>query len=203
MLNARTVSIQLAALLALLWGSACATTQEGRARRSVERYLSARTLDEAAALLAPEYRLWFGERSGAGVDRAAAIDMLRWDYALQSYHRIDELTVPEDGVVVARVHEENDLSRQIGFPGWNAKATFTVNDRGLITSQIYVPDADQRDWRSYLDPALAWIGETYPDALPRIFPDGKLNRTPEAAREWVRLLRRWRQATAQPDVVWP
>lgn len=182
-------------LFSVILISACATTHEGRIRRAVERYLTAATLDEASALLAPEYRIWFGERSGDGIEREAFIDMLRWDFALHPYHRIDELTV-RDGTVVARIHEENDFSRLIGFPGWNATSTFTVDANGRITSQHYVPDPAQADWRPYLEPALAWIRENRPDALPRIYRDGRLVRTAESAREWVTLLKLWRQATA-------
>ena len=191
-----------AAVLLAFSAAACATTQSGKARRAVERYLSAPALEAASALLAPEYRIWFGERSGAGTDRAAAIAMLQWDFALNPYHRIDEMTV-NDGTVVVRVHEENDFSRLIGFPGWNATSTFTVDENGLITSQVYVPDPAQADWRPYLEPALTWIRTNRPGVLERIYPGGKLAQTADAAREWVAVLKAWRRATAQTGTVAP
>ena len=183
--------------IAVLFVSGCATTQHGRARRAVERYLSAPTLAAAAALLSPEYQISFGETTAAGVDRAAAVDMLQWDFALNPYRRIDDITVNAQGAVVVRVHEENDFSRLIGFPGWNATSTFTVDANGLITSQHYVPDPRQTDWRPYLEPALQWLRQNRPEVLARIFPDGKLVRTAEAAREWVSVLKAWRLATAR------
>jgi hypothetical protein len=151
-----------------------------------------------AATLAPDYRLWFGERRGDGLDRDAALGMLTWDFALHPRHRVESLTVRGDEVF-ARVHEDNDFSLLIGFPGWDATSTYTVDATGRISSQLYVPKPGQPEWRPYLDAPLAWIGEHRPDVLPRIFPNGKLARSAEAAAEWVRILREWRAATGQPD----
>jgi len=95
------------------------------------------------------------------------------------------------------VHEENDFSRLIDFPGWDSSSTFLVDEDGQIAWQVYVPEPGQPEWRPYLEPALAWIREHRADALPVIFPDGKLGRSEEAARLWVSVLREWRAATGR------
>jgi hypothetical protein len=162
---------------------------------AVQRYLDAQTLGEAASALAPDYTLWFDERRGNGINRASALDMLQWDYALHPRHRVLATSVRGNEVTIT-LHEDNDFSQLLGFPGWNATSTFVVDSGGRIASQVYVPKAGQPDWRPYLDAPLAWIREHRPEVLPRIFPDGKLARSAEAAREWVEVLRAWRTATS-------
>lgn len=170
--------------------ASCATL---RAPDAVDRYLHARSLEEASEALAPNYRLYFGDRGGAGVSRADALQMLQWDYALHAEHHIDEVQPGRKGVTV-RVHEDNDFSKLLGFPGWDATSTFELDERGLIVSQTYVPKANQPDWRPYLEAPLAWIRVHRPDALNRIYPNGQLAHSPEAAREWVEVLTAWRAA---------
>jgi hypothetical protein len=184
---------KLLSLLALLF-LYCATVRTPEA--TVRAYLAAETHAEALALLAPEYRLWFGTRSGAGMDRDRAAKMLEWDFALHPRHRVTSVVV-RGNEVTAQVHEDNDFSLLIGFPGWDSTSTYTV-ENGRITSQLYVPTGPT-EWRPYLDAPLAWIREHHPDALPRVFPNGKLSQTRESAREWVSLLRAWRMAT-KPSV---
>ncbi len=180
---------KLVPLLALL-SLHCATARDPES--TVRAYLDAKTHAEALSFLAPEYRVWFGERSGEGMSRESAAMMLEWDFALHPRHRVTSVTV-RGNEVTAQVHEDNDFSLLIGFPGWDARSTYTV-ENGRITSQLYVPTGPT-EWRPYLDAPLAWIRQHHPDALPRIFPNGKLAQTSESAREWVRLLRAWRIAT--------
>jgi hypothetical protein len=185
----------LTSLLGAIVVSSCASAAHHDSIAVVQSYLSSKTRDEAVSFFAPDYRLWFGKRSGDGIDRAHVAKMLEWDYALNARHRIDTITA-HGAEVTAQVHEDNDFSRLIGFPGWDASSTFVVDEEGRIVSQLYVPTG-ATDWRPYLDRPLEWIREHYPDALPRIFPDGKLVQTAESAREWVALLREWRAATGQ------
>jgi hypothetical protein len=188
-------SLRVALIGLLLCG--CASTTGNDPVRVVRSYLAAQTLEQALSALAPEYRLWFGERSGEGLDRARVAKMLEWDYALHPRHRVSSITA-NGAEVTAQVHEDNDFSLLLGFPGWDATSTFTVDASGRIASQLYVPNG-AAEWRPYLDAPLAWIRQHHPDALPRIFPNGKLAQTRETAAEWVALLRAWRAATIQPD----
>lgn len=180
-----------------LIAAGCASTSSSEPAAVVRRYLDAKTLDDALAFLAPDYRLWFGGRSGEGMAHERAAKMLEWDFALHPRHRIDSITV-HGRDVTAQVHEDNDFSLLIGFPGWDATSTYTVDENGQITAQVYVPTGPA-EWRPYLDAPLAWIREHHPSALVRIFPNGRLAQTRETAREWVTLLRAWRAATGQPD----
>jgi hypothetical protein len=163
----------------------------------VARYLDARTREDALAVLAPGYRLWFGKREGEGLDKAAVAEMLEWDFALRPRHRVDRLEV-SGAQVVAVLHEENDFSLLIGFPGWDATSTFTVED-GLIASQVYVPRDGQSEWKPFLERALPWLREHRAEALARVYPKGRLDQSARSAREWVAILRDWRKATGQGD----
>jgi hypothetical protein len=185
------------ALLAAALTSTCAITAPRDPAGAVRTYLAASTREQALQVLAPEYRLWFGQRQGEGLDRTHVAAMLEWDFALHPRHRIVSLE-SRGSEVSALVHEDNDFSLLIGFPGWDATSTYTVTEDGTIASQVYVP-VGATDWRPYLDAPLAWIRANRPDVLPRIFPDGKLRQDGTAAREWVETLRAWRAATGLPD----
>jgi len=125
--------------------------------------------------------------------------MLRWDYALNVTHRIGSIT-SRDGAVVVTIHEDNDFSRLIDFPGWDSTSTFVVDEHGQVVSQFYVPRPGQPEWRPYLEPALAWARTHRPEALTTIFPNSKLAQSEESAALWVQVLREWRAASGKPDV---
>jgi hypothetical protein len=154
----------------------CASTSAESPTAVVQQYLDSKTREQALSVFAPEYRLWFGSRTGEGLDREKVAKMLEWDYALNPRHRVEELTV-NSSAVTARVHEDNDFSLLIGFPGWTATSTYTIDENGRIASQVYVPMAGQPEWRPYLDAPLVWLRQHHPDALARIFPNGKLELT--------------------------
>lgn len=184
--------------VALALTLACATTKTP-AENAVRRYLAAASVDEALSVLSPTYRLRFGTAESEGMAREQVAQMLAsWDFPLHPRHEILDLRA-NGNTVIATVHEENDFSRMLGFPGWTATSTFVVDDSGRIASQLYVPREGQPDWKSYAEEPVRWIRANDPAALERIYPNGKLARSPENAAEWVRLLRAWRQATGKPD----
>jgi hypothetical protein len=165
----------------------------------VRKYLAATDLKTAMSWLAAEYRLWFDKQEGPGMARAQVEGMLQWDYSLHPRHRIHEIKV-EGETVICRAHEDNDFSLLIDFPGWEATTTYWINQDGLISGQLYVPAANQPQWRPYLEKALPWLRENRAEALTRILPGGKLKQSAEAAREWVQVLRDWRAATGLPEI---
>ncbi|HET8796636.1 MAG TPA: hypothetical protein VFO89_03050, partial [Thermoanaerobaculia bacterium] len=154
-------------------------------------YLQSPSHATAVAHFAPEYTIRFGDGTAA-LDRAQAAAMLAWDFALDPEHRIESLTVNGDTVVV-RQYETNDFARLLGFPGWTATTTFVIRN-GLIAAQHYQPAADQPDWKPYLEKALPWLREHFPNAIARLYPEERLVRSEDAAREWVEILRAWRNA---------
>lgn len=164
----------------------------------VRRYLSAKDRSSALALLAPDYRLWFGKREGEGLSKQQTALMLEWDFELRPQRRVDGLRV-NGREVTATIHEENDFALLIGFPGWDAESTFSINEVGLISAQVYVPREGQADWKPYLEKALGWLREHRAEALARLYPNNRLNQTEEGAREWVKVLREWRKAAGLAD----
>lgn len=168
------------------------------AAAAVRQYLSADTREAALGLLAEDYKLWFGAKKGEPMRKAEAARLLEWDYALRPRRRIRRLRVSGRTVVVS-AHEDNDFSLLLDFPGWDAVSTFEIDRAGKIASQIYLPAQGQPEWKPFLEKALPWLRAQRPDVLARIYPDNRLARTTETAREWVRVLREWRAATGRPD----
>ncbi|HEX7831585.1 MAG TPA: hypothetical protein VF787_18160 [Thermoanaerobaculia bacterium] len=125
-------------------------------------------------------------------DKARTATSLAWDFALDPEYRIDALNASGDTVTV-RHHETNDFARLLGFPGWDATSTFIVSG-GLIVSQKYQPVPNQPAWQPYLDKALPWLNEHFPTAMARLYVNGKIVQSDEAAREWVEVLRAWRNS---------
>jgi hypothetical protein len=154
-------------------------------------YLQSPSRITALAHLAPEYTIRFGD-SATTLDKAQSASMLEWDFALDPEHRIDSLAISGESVIVQQ-HETNDFARLLGFPGWDAKSTYVIRN-GLIVSQHYEPALNQPDWQQYLDKALPWLREHFPSAMTRLYPDGQLVRSEAAAREWVEILRAWRNS---------
>lgn len=186
-------------LIALTCAPEDAASNNARSPESVVReYFSAKDRETALGLLSPDYKIWFGKKEGAGISKQEVARMLEWDFALNPRRRIEELRINGREVVV-RAHEDNDFSLLIGYPGWDAVSTFTVDHTGLITSQLYVPKQGQAGWKPYLEKALPWLREHRAEALARIYPNNRLSQTTESAREWVKNLRDWRAATGQPD----
>lgn len=168
----------------------------------VTRYFAAETRPAKMRHLSDGFRMWFEERSGEGMTKAQLGEDTGWDDALHARTRIVTLHATGDTVVV-QAHEDNDFSLLLGYPGWDPTITYVVGDEGLIESALYVPRAGAPSWHSSLEVALPWLRANRAEALERILPEGKLARTPEAAREWVEILRAWREATGRPDPMRP
>jgi hypothetical protein len=164
----------------------------------VRQYLSSDNLESAISYLAPDYKLRFDTRPEGGMNRKQVVRMLEWDFALNPQHRIADMQV--NGLqVVVRFHEDNDFSLLIGHPGWDAVSTFTVSESGLITSQLFMPEQGQADWKINLEEALPWLRQNHSDILAKIYPNSRLIQRAETAREWTRILRDWRAATGKSD----
>jgi hypothetical protein len=143
-------------------------------------------------MLAPGYRYWFKSRDGAG---ESAAEHLRpgWDSELHATLRADSIGA-RGGHVTARVHEDNDFSRLIGHPGWDALLSLEVDEGGAIVTEVYQPLENAPSWRPYLQRALPWLREHRSAALDRDFAGGRLVESRESAREWRAMLKAWRQA---------
>jgi hypothetical protein len=165
----------------------------------VKKYLNAKDLETALSCLAEDYRIWFEKKEGEGIQRNEAEKMLQWDFALRPNRPVQHC-FEQPGRVLCKIHEDNDFSRLIDFPGWEANTTYWINEDGLIMSQLYVTALNQPEWRPYLDKAIPWLTENRPEELHKILPDGLFSQSPESAHIWVEVLTDWRKAAGLPDV---
>lgn len=154
-------------------------------------YLDSPSRETALAHLTSDYAMHFAG-DPASLDKTQTAAALAWDFALDPDHRVDALAINGDTVVVQQ-HETNDFARLLGFPGWDARATYVIRD-GLIASQTYEPSPNQPDWKPYLEKALPWLREHFPTAMSHLYVDGRLSRSEADAKEWVEILRAWRNS---------
>lgn len=105
---------------------------------AVESLLSARTVDDALRLFAPDYRLYFYDDEGEGIARDGVAAMLQWEHALNP-RRYDRALAVERNLLTGRVYEGNDFTRLIGFPGWEGRISFWFDDEGRIQSSSTSP----------------------------------------------------------------
>lgn len=184
------------AILSALAAFATAALATPRAETVVRGYLAARSPAAKRKWLAPDYRYWFLSHDGPGETAGEHLNP-GWDSELNGTLRADSVGV--DGArVTARVHEDNDFSRLIDHPGWNARVSFTLDDRGRIATEFYEPLPGAPPWRPYLEHSLPWLRQHRSRELGRVLHDGKLVQTRAAAREWRSVLRAWR-AAGSPD----
>ena len=165
----------------------------------LDSYLSGASPEDALRHCTEDYRLWFYKREGNGVTRDQVARLLEWDCALNPRHHYRDLSIGGK-VLSAAFHEENDFSRLIDYPGWDARVTFWFDDNDLIKEQLYEPDQPELDYHAWLAAALPWLEVHHPDELADIYKDKRLVQSAESAAVWVDILGKWRKATGRPEL---
>lgn len=197
MINPRPLGVALAILPALLL-PACALQQDHK--RMARAFLNGRTADEALAPAATDFEIWFGDTTTPPVSREQFREMIQWDATLNADAEIHSIHARGESAV-AVFHEDNDFSRLLGHPGWDATMTFWFDQDqhgGLITSALYQPHPDNEPIEPYLDRALPYLREHHAEQLAAFYPNDTLVTTPESARAWRRMLTDWRQSIDSP-----
>lgn len=163
-------------------------------------YVTSPNLKSALSRLDHDYKLYFGDRSGNGISKEDVALFLTWDHALHPSQTFTELKSFGD-TITAIAHEENDFTRLIEFPGWDARVTYVFNDSHLIVEQFRVGIGETRSYKDWLKPALEWLRENRPDELEALYPDESLEHSTESAQKWVKLLTAWRDAVGKERLI--
>jgi hypothetical protein len=165
----------------------------------LRRYLEARDGGHRAlarAYLAPDARMWFGERSGTGqplLDGEGP--WADWDRQMRTRRRYLSFDVAE-GVVTVDVEVDNDFYALLDRPPKRSRITYTLDAEQSIEG-ILVQDEDEID-RGRFDEFLRWARQEAPAELAEIYPAGEILPTAASARRWRILLERWRSASGLP-----
>ena len=54
-------------------------------------------------------------------------------------------------------NEQNNFTKQIGFPGWKGREIIRFNNNKQIEEMIYIPDENNPSYKNWLQPALDWL----------------------------------------------
>lgn len=166
-----------------------------------------RTFDEITSgdgstverVAAAEYFLRLGSPEGPGLTLEEAHSMREWSAALNAESSFSNITERSDRIS-ATVHNRNDLTRLLDFPGWRGRLTFFFDKDGRVREQLYEPLPTTPTFAEAFAPALEWVKASRADRLEGIWVNDQFVYRPEAAREWVAILRQWRAATGRPPV---
>jgi hypothetical protein len=178
-------------VVALLLG-ACASNL-----KTVKKFRAARQRgDDAAAAryLAPDSRIWFGKKEGAGFPFGHSNQADRhWDVYFHSDSTYSDWQSHDD-TVSATVLETNDFYRLLDWKPAPYRLTYRFDERGRIKEVLLEPLGKSI---SRLGEFKQWAAKTHPEELAYLMPNGEIDRTGDRAERWRALLEEWRaQLTA-------
>ena len=159
----------------------------------IRSYFNASAVPEKSRYMSNDFHSFFIEKNGNGMDKETYLKEFRnWDGPLHP-----DVTIISHDFAGQRwtiqLLEQNDFSKLIGFPGWKAEVKLLLDKKGSIHELIYIPDKSNPDYKKWLQPALDWMKKNNPSELDKVYSNGKLIRTEEAAKKWVVLLNEWKQ----------
>jgi hypothetical protein len=168
---------------------------------AVTSFLNAQTAQDRALYMSDDFRFFFDEKIGEGEDKQTWLsDFSNWDEPLHPrvvinrYFPNKVLWETVKNTWTLYVVESNDLSKAIGFPGWDAKLQVTFTRRNKIKEILLMPsNKNEASYKTYLKPAVDWLTVHYPDELKKVYDNGKLVKTRESALKWMELLSLWRK----------
>ncbi|MHC5212553.1 MAG: hypothetical protein ACYTG2_17710 [Planctomycetota bacterium] len=161
-------------------------------------------LDRARALMSDDPRKWYEVREGEGIPWTLGTGgrWSAWDEHFRSESTYGDWH-EEDDHVWADVFEINDYHRLTERGGGWWRATYFLDDEGLIEGFMVSAVPDKPSPRGRRDEFEAWAREHDPDEAEYLMPGGKLDPTDDRAPRMRALLLRWRAAAGLPRVDLP
>jgi hypothetical protein len=167
---------------------------EQRYIATVRHYLKNYDSISLSENLDPSFKSFFLERNGNGVSKNDYILSLgKWDLPLNPDYEILDIRLKGD-TIVTQVIEQNDFSKAINFPGWNATIEVVVSNKGKIIEQLYKLETSP-DYKIWLAPALNWLRQNRQKDFARVYDmdNKRMIQNKETAQLWVELLSEWRK----------
>jgi imidazolonepropionase-like amidohydrolase len=153
----------------------------------------------ARALMGPDPRIWFDERSGPGEPWGLVTKWTHWDEYFRS--RNDYSNFREAGdVVTADGIEINDFYRLIERPPQKFRGTWWIDESGRIAGFLYAPRGSTGSGEDRLPEFQAWARKTNPAELDYLMPGGRFDPTGDRPERFKAILLEWRKAAGLPPV---
>ncbi len=191
-------------------------TLAGCAHRNVETvgsFPAARQRSDyasARALLAPDPRIWYEEKSGAGAPwNSEGGRWKAWDEHFRGVATPGKWHVADGGLVVWSVFTEiNDYYRLTDRGPQKVRLTYFFDVEGRITGYMVQGDpaftgADPaliEAGREHVRQFEEWAARTHPQEWAYLRPGGEIDPTDDRAARTRALLDAWRRATDQPRI---
>ncbi|HEY4640776.1 MAG TPA: hypothetical protein VII75_05485 [Thermoanaerobaculia bacterium] len=180
-------------LLLVLLIVACATTSPQI--ETVKAFRTARERGNDAEMLkylAPDARMWWGQREGAGSPLGTNERWHHWDVFFHGHSELYDWKV-DGNVVTAMGRETNDFYRLTKWTPPPFRNTWWLDDQGRITAILFEPLGKST---SRFDEVKAWAKEHHPGELAYLMPKGEIDPTADRPERWKTLLEEWRRSTA-------
>jgi hypothetical protein len=153
--------------------------------------INAHDVDRALSYFADELRFVTPDTE-ATLDRRDLRGMLDWDAATGSAVSYEQLAW-EGEIVTALFTERNDFYKLLGIPERRYQATFVFEGESIASLRLEPASDNGPSLAEALAPVLSWASTEHGDVLREIYPDGNLVLSENSAREWLQLLRAWRE----------
>jgi len=169
-----------------------------RFRAAVER----KDFEHARTYFAPDARLWYENRSGAGaVWKVGGGTWATWDAEFNSRSKpiapYRSMRTAFGPAVWTIVEEDNDFYRLIDRPPGYMMFTWYVAPSGKLSGFLLAGIGERTD---RLEEFEAWAREHEPAELEYLMPGGKIDPTGDRAARFRNSLNRWRSETGLPGV---
>ncbi len=152
--------------------------------------------DAARAMMTPDPRRWFNERSGEGgpwrVGPGAKGPWARWDDYMGKQSEIIQW-VEEERAAVCVYRETNDYFLLLDR-GWVTNhTTYFFDERGRIEGILHAAAPGPRP-QGRTEEFLAWARANEPQELAALMPGGDVDPSGDHPRRFRAILERWRAA---------
>lgn len=147
-----------------------------------------------AAFLAPDAKMFYEERTGAG-DALTAGRSGRYAHWDEFFHSTSTLTewMEEGNAVTATVYETNDFYQLLDWKPKPYRMTWRFDANGHITDAL-VQSLPGEATRGRLNEFQEWARANHPEELEYLMPNGRIDPTGDRAERFKKILTEWRAA---------
>ncbi len=175
--------------VAMLIAGGCSMDRSDPARAFIEA-LQAHDVEGAADLLAEGF-VFRDEASTFRYSREDVRRMLEWDAVLDERLIVAEEQIHGDTLTCV-LEGTNRFFELLELEPYRVHVSFVRDGDRLREEIVHSSTFDPQALEQALKPVAAWAAGARPDALTRLYPEGRLTYDGANARGWLALLTEWR-----------